>query len=64
MTVKDVHISEIMVKKMVKINPYLMVKNGKEAIELYKDLFEAKVVEQMPFQKEAGAFFGFTEDFD
>ncbi|MBY8986152.1 MAG: glyoxalase/bleomycin resistance/extradiol dioxygenase family protein [Candidatus Lokiarchaeota archaeon] len=49
---------------MVKINPYLMVKNGKEAIELYKDLFGAKVIDQMPFEKEAGAYFGFPDDFD
>ena len=28
-------------KEMVTINPYLMVKNGKEAIELYKELFGA-----------------------
>ena len=51
-------------KKLVKINPYLLVKNGKEAIELYKDLFGAKIVEHMPFQKEIGAQFGFPEDFD
>jgi PhnB protein len=49
---------------MVKINPYLMVSNGKSAIELYKDLFGAKQVDHMPFQKEAGAYFGFPEDFD
>ncbi len=49
---------------MVKINPYLMVKNGKEAIELYKDLFGAKLMEHTPFSKEGGSFFGFPEDFD
>ncbi|MFX0037618.1 MAG: VOC family protein [Candidatus Hermodarchaeota archaeon] len=49
---------------MVKINPYLMVKNGKEAIELYKYLFGAKLIEHTPFFKEAGSFFGFPEDFD
>jgi uncharacterized glyoxalase superfamily protein PhnB len=49
---------------MVKINPYLMVSNGKSAIELYKDLFGAKQVDHIPFQKEAGAYFGFPEDFD
>ncbi|NVM20034.1 MAG: glyoxalase/bleomycin resistance/extradiol dioxygenase family protein [Candidatus Lokiarchaeota archaeon] len=42
-----------------------MVKNGKEAIELYKELFGAKVVEQMPFSKEMGGeHFGFPDDFD
>lgn len=49
---------------MIKINPYLMVKNGKKAIELYKYLFDAKVVDQTPFQKEAGEAFGFPDDFD
>ena len=50
---------------MVKINPYLMVKNGKEAIELYKDLFGAKLVDHMPFSKEMGGdSFGFPDDFD
>jgi PhnB protein len=49
---------------MVKINPYLMVKNGKEAIERYKYLFGANVVEQMPFEKSAGEAFGFPDDFD
>ena len=50
---------------MVKINPYLMVKNGKEAIELYKDLFGAKLVDHMPFTKEMGGeSFGFPDDFD
>ena len=42
-----------------------MVKNGKEAIELYKELFGAKVVEQIPFSKEMGGeHFGFPDDFD
>ncbi|TKJ21367.1 MAG: hypothetical protein CEE43_09490 [Promethearchaeota archaeon Loki_b32] len=49
---------------MVKINPYLMVKSGKEAIELYKEVFGAKQLVHMPFQKEMGANFGFPDDFD
>ena len=49
---------------MITINPYLMVKNGQEAIELYKELFGAKLVDRMPFEKEAGAFFGFPDDYD
>lgn len=32
---------------MVKINPYLLVKKGKEAIELYQDLFGAKLADYM-----------------
>jgi PhnB protein len=49
---------------MVKINPYLMVENGRGAIELYKDLFGAKLLEHSPFEKEAGAHFGFPDDYD
>jgi len=50
---------------MAKINPYLMVENGKEAIELYKDLFGAILVEHTPFSKEMGGeHFGFPDDFD
>ena len=49
---------------MVKINPYLMVENGKEAIYLYKDLFGAKLVEHTPFAKEAGVHFGFPDDYN
>jgi uncharacterized glyoxalase superfamily protein PhnB len=50
---------------MAKINPYLMVENGKEAIELYKDLFGAKFVEHTPFSKKMGGeHFGFPDDFD
>ncbi len=42
-----------------------MVKNGKKAIELYKDLFGAKLVDHMPFTKEMGGeSFGFPEDYD
>ena len=49
---------------MAKINPYLMVENGKEAIELYKDLFGAKLMEHTPITEEMGSSFGFPEDFD
>ncbi|MFX0040841.1 MAG: VOC family protein [Candidatus Heimdallarchaeota archaeon] len=49
---------------MIKINPYLMVDNGKDAIELYKDLFGAKLVERTPFAKESGVYFGFPDDYD
>ena len=48
---------------MVKISPYLMVKNGQKAIELYKDLFGVKLVEHTLFPKESGSFFGFPDDF-
>ena len=39
---------------MAKINPYLLVKNGKESIELYKELFGAKELRRLPFTKEMG----------
>jgi PhnB protein len=51
-------------KKMATINPYLMVDNGKEAIELYKELFGARLMDHTPFSEEAGASFGFPDDFD
>ncbi len=49
---------------MVKTIPYLLVKNGREAIMLYEDMFDAKLVEHQPFSKEIGAQFGFPDDFD
>jgi len=52
------------VKNLVKANPYLSVKNGKAAIELYKELLGAKLVDHMPFTEEAGKDFGFPKDFD
>ena len=39
---------------MVKAIPYLLVKNSKKAIEIYKDLFDAKVIEHQPLSKEVG----------
>ncbi|MFW9878714.1 MAG: VOC family protein [Candidatus Thorarchaeota archaeon] len=49
---------------MVKAIPYLLVKNGKKAIEIYKDLFDAKLIEHQPFSKEVGKEFGMPDDFD
>ncbi|MHA1993039.1 MAG: VOC family protein [Candidatus Hodarchaeales archaeon] len=49
---------------MVKILPYLQIANGKEAIEHYKALFGAELIEHQPFSKEIGKEFGFPEDFD
>ena len=49
---------------MTKAIPYLLVKNGKKAIELYKDLFGAQLIEHQPFNKEIGKEFGIPEDFD
>lgn len=49
---------------MVRVIPYLTVKNGKEAIELYKDIFSAKLLDHRPALKEQGADFNLPEDFD
>ena len=49
---------------MVSANPYLLVKNGKKSIELYKELFDAKLIDHMPFTKEMGQQFGLPDDFD
>ena len=49
---------------MVLAIPYLIVENGKKSIELYKELFGAKVIEHMPFTKEMGKQFGLPDDFD
>ena len=40
-------------------------KDDSEEIELYKDLFGAKVIDHMPFSKEMGGdSFGFPDDYD
>jgi len=44
--------------------PYLIVKNGKESIKLYEELFGAKIIDHMPFTKEMGTQFGLPNDFD
>ncbi|MFW9777668.1 MAG: VOC family protein [Candidatus Heimdallarchaeota archaeon] len=49
---------------MVRIVPYLTVKNGKEAIELYKRIFNAKLVDHEAFSPETTAGFNFPKDFD
>jgi len=50
--------------KLVKANPYLLVKNGRATIELYEDLFGAKLIDHMPLSKEMGKGFGLPEDFN
>ncbi|MFX0019610.1 MAG: VOC family protein [Promethearchaeota archaeon] len=49
---------------MVKAIPYLLVKNGKEAIKVYEDLFGAKLTSHESFSPEIGKEFGFPDDFD
>ncbi|TXT60407.1 MAG: hypothetical protein BAJALOKI2v1_110067 [Promethearchaeota archaeon] len=50
--------------KIVNIIPYLLVSNGKEAISLYKRIFNAKLIEHRPLTLEMGKSMGFPEDFD
>ncbi|MHA1944941.1 MAG: VOC family protein [Candidatus Hodarchaeales archaeon] len=49
---------------MVNSIPYLMVKNGKEAINVYERMFSAKLIEHQPFTEEIGKQFGFSDNFD
>lgn len=49
---------------MTKAIPYLLVKNGRKAIKLYEDIFDAKLIHHEPFNKEMGQNFGFSDDFD
>ncbi len=49
---------------MIKIKPYLQVTNGKRAIEQYKEIFNAELIEHQAFSKEIGKEFGLPEDFD
>lgn len=49
---------------MVNAVPYIQVKNAKTTIKKYKELFEAILVDHMPFDPNIGAQFGFSEDFD
>ncbi|MHA2429937.1 MAG: VOC family protein [Promethearchaeota archaeon] len=49
---------------MVKAIPYLLVKNGKEAIKAYEELFGAKLIHHEPFSPEIGKEFGFPDDFN
>ena len=49
---------------MVKTIPYLMVKSGKKAIDLYRDLFGAKIISKQSFKPEYGKQMGFPDDFD
>jgi PhnB protein len=49
---------------MAKIHPHLRVSNGKAVIELYKEVFGAKLVEHRSFSKKMGKNFGLSENFD
>ncbi|KKK46392.1 hypothetical protein LCGC14_1197860 [marine sediment metagenome] len=49
---------------MARAIPYLLVKNGRKTIELYENMFDAKLISHQPFTKEMGQKFGFPDDFD
>lgn len=44
--------------------PYMNLPNAKEAIELYKNIFDAKVLDHRPFTKEQAPPGRFPDDFD
>ncbi len=49
---------------MAKLVPYLLVKNSLEAIESYKKVFEAELVDHNKFTPEIGKQMGLPDDFD
>lgn len=53
-----------MVKIMVKMIPYLNVPNAKEAIDVYQQIFGAKILNHLPFNKNNAPPGGFPADFD
>lgn len=48
----------------MKITPHISVLNAKKTIEVYQELFGAKLVDHMPFNKEIGKGMGLPEEFD
>ena len=48
----------------MKITPHISVPNAKKTIQIYKELFDAKLLDHMPFTKEIGQGMGFPDDFD
>ena len=49
---------------MVKAIPYLSVSSGKQAIELYSKVFNAKELSRMPYTDDVGKSMGFPDDYD
>ena len=49
---------------MVKMIPYLNVPNAKEAIDVYQKIFDAKLLNHLPFNKNNAPPGGFPADFD
>ena len=48
----------------MKITPHINVPNAKKTIEVYKELFGAKLIDHMPFDNEIGQGMGLPADFD
>lgn len=53
-----------MVKIMVKMIPYLNVPNAKDAIDVYQKIFDAKLLNHLPFNKNNPPPNGFPDNFD
>ncbi|MBD3338534.1 MAG: hypothetical protein GF353_05475 [Candidatus Lokiarchaeota archaeon] len=49
---------------MVKTIPYLKVKNANKSINFYKKLFNAELIDHVPYSEEVGKEFGLPSDFD
>jgi PhnB protein len=49
---------------MVQVIPYLSVPNSLKAVEAYKEVFGATLIERVPFDKEIGMQMGMPEDHD
>ena len=48
----------------MKITPHISVSNAKKTIETYKKLFDAKLLDHMPFDRNMGQEMGLPPDFN
>lgn len=48
----------------MKVIPYISVPNAMKAIAVYEKLFDARLVDRMPFDETVGASMGLPDDFD
>ena len=48
----------------MKVIPYISVPNAMKAIAAYEKLFDARLVDRMPFDEAVGASMGLPDDFD
>mgnify|MGYP003937350831 CR=1 FL=1 len=49
---------------LVNIIPYLLISNGKEAISLYKSIFDAKLLNHQSFTADIAKEMGFNEEYN